>query len=590
MGELKLNINKYMDTILTVGILFLLIVSMVTPIVFGYDIKTTETEKDKDHKDYFFYYFNNYYPPNVSDYEKRFLIDYSFDDIESKELTVPIEDSPKTISAGPMESPWPIYCHDAYHTGQSSYSTADNPGIEKWRFECDWVEDTPIIDSDGTIYFGSCDRYLYAIYPNGMEKWKYKLGGNILGSSPAIAEDGTIYIGSWDGKLYAINSNGTLKWKFNSGDIIPSSPVIADDGTIYFGTEGEKVYAVNPNGTEKWHYETGSWITSDPAIGNDGTVYIGSMDYYLYALYSNGTLRWRFNTGDRIYGSPSIADDGTIYIGSSWDSYLYALYPNGTLKWKYGGAGTPNNPSIGSDGTIYAGYMDKLVALNPNGTLKWGFDIGNDRFIGKSAPAISADGIIYFGIHLGTPGHSTGGEIIAVNPNGTERWRKKIADEWVESSPSIAEDGTVYIGSSSLVSGDDFGYLHAFGTVEDNEPPSTPIITGTTEGNAGDSYTYTFVSNDPENYPLKYYIEWGDDTTTGWTWEYDSGEEVEISHTWSEQGTYEIRAKAMDISNYESDWGTLEVTMPVNQNIQINSQQSSTPLFFQILQRLLNIR
>jgi len=486
-----------------------------------------------------------------------------------------------------MDSPWPIHCHDTYHTGQSPYSTADNPGIEKWRFECNWLEDTPVIDNEGTVYFGCNDRYLYAIYPNGMEKWKYKTGGLILGSSPAINEDGTIYVGSWDGKLYAINSNGTLRWRFNSGDIIPSSPVIADDGTIYFGTEGKKVYAVNPNGTEKWHYETGSWITSDPAIGDDGTVYIGSMDYYLYALYPNGTLRWRFKIGDRIYGSPSIAEDGTIYIGSSWNSYLYALYPNGTLKWRYGGAGTPNNPSIGSDGTIYAGYMDKLVALNPNGSLKWEFYIGNDRFIGKSAPAISEDGTIYFGIHLGTPGDSNGGEIIAVNPNGTEQWRKKIADEWVESSPSITEDGTVYIGSSSLVSGDDFGYLHAFGTVEDNEPPSAPVITGETNGNVGDSYTYTFVSNDPENYPLKYYVEWRDNTSTGWTWEYDSGEEVEISHTWSEEGTYTIRAKAMDISNEESDWGTLKVTMPVNYNL---NQHYSRSLFLQILQRLPNTR
>ena len=572
-----------MDTILTIVILFLLIVSMVTPIVFGYDIKTIE--KDKDYKDDFYYYFNKYYPSNVSDYEKRFLIDYSSNDIESKELTLPIEISPKTISVGPIESPWPVKCHDTHHTGQSTYSTADNPGIEKWRFYSSGsVDDTPVIDSDGIIYckgaYNHLDRYLYAIYPNGIEKWKYEAGGLISDSSPAIDEDGTIYIGSWDGKLYAINSNGTLRWKFNSGDIIPSSPVIADDGTIYFGTEGKKVYAVNPNGTEKWHYTTGNWITSDPAIGDDGTVYIGSMDYYLYALYPNGSLRWRFNIGDRIYGSPSIADDGTIYVGSSWNGYLYALYPNGTLKWKYGGAGTPNNPSIGSDGTIYAGYLYNLVALSPNGSLKWEFYIGDDRFIGRSAPAISADGTIYFGIHLGVPGNSNGGEIIAVNPDGTERWRKRIANEGIDSSPSIAEDGTVYIGSWYVISE---GYLHAFGTVEDNEPPTPPIITGATNGNVGDSYTYTFVSNDPENYPLKYYVDWGDNTNTGWTWEYDSGEKVEISHTWSEQGTYAIKAKAMDISNYESEWGALIVTMPVNYQ---NIQQSQSSLFFRILRRI----
>jgi len=96
------------------------------------------------------------------------------------------------------------------------------------------------------------------------------------------------------------------------------------------------------------------------------------------------------------------------------------------------------------------------------------------------------------------------------------------------------------------------------------------------------SYTYTFVSSDPENFPVKYYVEWDDDTSYGWTGEYESGEEVTISHTWSEQGTYEIRAKAMDISNDESDWGTLEVSMPVNQ------QSYSFPLLQRLLERFPN--
>ena len=53
-----------------------------------------------------------------------------------------------------------------------------------------------------------------------------------------------------------------------------------------------------------------------------------------------------------------------------------------------------------------------------------------------------------------------------MNPNGTERWRKKIANLWVECAPIIAEDGAVYIGSSSSDSGDWYGFLHAFGIGE----------------------------------------------------------------------------------------------------------------------------
>jgi len=369
---------------------------------------------------------------------------------------------------GPIDSPWPMKCHDNKHKSRSPYSTADNPYDEIWRFETDgWVETTPTIDSDGTIYFGGdyggLTRYLFAINPNGTLKWKYKTGGLILGSSPAIAEDGTIYIGSWDCKLYAINPNGTLKWTVGTGGSIASSPAITDDGTIYFGTlggfeHGGYIVAVSPNGTLKWKCETGSGIndgiTGDPAIAEDGTIYIGSQDNYLYAMNPNGTLKWRYKTGDPIRGPPSIAEDGTIYIGSV-DKHLHAVYPNGTMRWKhYVGDEISTNPSIAEDGTIYCGG-NKFWAINPNGTRKWTFDMGSNRHVDASSPAISADGTIYFGTNIG---EMSGGEIIAVNPDGTERWRKKIAGLWVESSPSIGEDGTVYIGSSF----NERGYLHAF--------------------------------------------------------------------------------------------------------------------------------
>ncbi len=149
-------------------------------------------------------------------------------------------------------------------------------------------------------------------------------------------------------------------------------------------------------------------------------------------------------------------------------------------------------------------YWLVCPSIHPNGTLKWSYNLGTKRVIGKSSPTISADGTIYVGTHIG---EGAGGEIIAVNYNGTEKWRKKIADEWVDSSPSIGKDGTVYIGSASLVSGISFGYIHAFGPIETNEPPTKPNISGETNGNAGSKYEYTFVSNDPEGFPVKFYIE-----------------------------------------------------------------------------------
>jgi outer membrane protein assembly factor BamB len=427
------------------------------------------------------------------------------------------------------DSPWPMKCHDSKHTSRSPYSTADNPYDEMWRFESEnWFEICPIIASDGTIYIGDSWGGLFAINPDGTRKWKYTLGGQIIGSSPAIGEDGTIYIGSWDWKLYAINPNGTLKWKSGAGGEVYSSPAIGDDGTIYIGAMGPdnngRISAIAPDGARKWYYDTDNWITSDPAIADDGTIYIGSQDNYLYAMNPNGTLKWRYKTGHQVRGPPSIADDGTIYIGSV-DKHLHAVYPNGTMRWKhYVGDEISTNPSIAKDGTIY-GCGNKIWAINPNGTRKWTFNMGNGRHVDSSSPAISNDGIIYFGTNIG---EGEGGEIIAVNPDGTERWRKKIAGFWVESSPSIAEDGTVYIGSTYNM---DKSWLHAFNRADlsaDADGPHYGLI----------DIPVQFTGNGNGGYkPYTYHWDFGDGETS---------EEQNPTHTYTTPDNYTVTLTVTD--------------------------------------------
>jgi len=486
---------------------------------------------------------------------------------------------------GIANSSWPMKCHDLHHTSQSPYSTAGSPDCEeKWRYI--WrsgIEGSPVIGEDGTIYFGSYSGDFFALYPNGTLIWSYETD-SIIWSAPAIDEDGTVYVCSYDCYLYALNSDGSLKWKFHSGDSITSSPAIGNDGTIYFGNMENydgRIYAINPNGTEKWHYDTGDRIASDPAIGDDSTIYIGSADGYLYAMNPNGTLKWRFETDDWVKSHPSIADDGTIYVGS-FDGNTYAINPDGSEKWRFGNPGSgANSASIASDGTIYVAGTD-MYALSPNGSLKWTFDFGSSRNAAHSSPAISSDGTIYVGI---MHGEGLGGEIVVVNPDGTVKWRKYIANEWVDSSPCIAEDGTVYIGSGSIRLKDGYyypmGYLHAFGPIDSNNPPGTPSINGPLEGQVGEEQEYAFCSFDSDNNPVSFFIDWGEGNDPSWSGDYASGEDVRITHTWEEEGTYIIGVKARDTLGEESDWAYLEVTMPVN-------QQTSYPLFYWFLERFPN--
>jgi len=489
-----------------------------------------------------------------------------------------VSDSP------PMDSPWPMQCYNTHHTSRSPYNTAHIDGLEKWRFKCGNVDGSPIIDENEIIYFGDEKEYIYALYPNGTLKWTYKTNMWIT-SAPALTKDRTLYVGSWDHYLYALNSSsGELNWRFDAKGIIASSPAIGDDGTIYFGTmwdstTGNRIYAVNPDGSEKWQYKTGDSIISDPAIGDDGTIYIGSYDNYLYAMNPNGSLKWKFKTGDIVKGPPSIADDGTIYIGS-FDDYLYALYPNGTIKWKCKfDYGTGTNPSIASDNTIYFGSYKKLYAVYPNGTIRWFFNIGAYTNIAQSSSAISADGTIYVGTNIG---ETDGGELIAINPDGTLKWKKFISNLWVDSSPCIAKDGTIYIGSNCRIG----GYLHAFGPVDSNVPPEAPTIDGPINGADGDELEYMLKVVDPDNNPISFYIDWGDGTE-GWQFERASSEECWYGHTWNRKGNYTIKVKARDTLGEESDWAYLEVNIPRTRTSSYHWLFERFPLLERLLSLLL---
>ena len=104
-----------------------------------------------------------------------------------------------------------------------------------------------------------------------------------------------------------------------------------------------------------------------------------------------------------------------------------------------------------------------------------------------------------------------------------------------------------------------------------NNPPGAPKIEGPNSGNAGTAYNYTFTSIDSDEDDVYYYILWGDGYIEKWEGPYPSGTGFEISHTYDNKGTYLIEAKARDSEGYESNWTTMNVTMPRNKPREINN-------------------
>ena len=464
-------------------------------------------------------------PSHIYDTAGTYTVNFTAANSAGSNTTVSPDLISVTIAGGslPADSAWPKFGYDSQNTGRSVY---DGPQVytEKWTTKIGVVQySSPAIDSEGTIYVGSTDKHLYAVYPNGTNKWNYS-APYYVGNTPALSADGTIYFGS-GAYLVALSSDGTEKWILEDGGYTYCSPAIGSDGIIYTGSSTYGINAVYPNGTLKWSYTTGGNLNYNcPAFGSDGTIYLTSDDGNLYALNPEGTLKWEYQTGSsHIRSSPVIGADGTIYI-ECYDGYVYAISSGGALKWKYKAGSSSlsyGSPVIGPDGTIYVAEYSGggLHALNPDGTLKWAVSIEDSSV--RCSPVIGADGTIYINGYTS----STSGHIYAINPDGSTKWSQSIATRFW-SSAVIGPDGTLYLGSYS-------GYLYAFEKVVDfttdktsGESPLTVQFTGTSDRNV-----------------------------SSWSWDFGDGTNSTMqnpSHEYSSDGSYAVSLTITDQDSGET--------------------------------------
>jgi len=93
---------------------------------------------------------------------------------------------------------------------------------------------------------------------------------------------------------------------------------------------------------------------------------------------------------------------------------------------------------------------------------------------------------------------------------------------------------------------------------EINNIPSIPSLpVGPESGETGISYSYSTSSNDPDGDVIKYGWDWdGDNSVDEWTSFYASGSPVSTSHSWGSANTYNVKVKAMDVNNGQSDFST----------------------------------
>ncbi len=165
------------------------------------------------------------------------------------------------------------------------YAINSSDGSQIWSFDAEGdVQSTPFVDSNNTVYFGcnlrSTDgrRYVFALYSDGTEKWRFEIPAADVRGTPAVKPDGTVYIGGFGtGRFYAINQFAlpkSLKNKFitnNSGSVggVPVALDNSDDWLKGAASKGPwavrmEVYrSIDANTTAPvgyYRYELRAWV------------------------------------------------------------------------------------------------------------------------------------------------------------------------------------------------------------------------------------------------------------------------------------------------------------------------------------------
>ena len=290
--------------------------------------------------------------------------------------------------------------------------------------------------------------------------------------------------------------------------------------------------------------------------------------------YVNGYWEFDEGNGNTAHDSSGHDYDGTIY-GATWTTGHsgYALDYDGVDDYVSLDAYSENLGFNKTDDMIFSVYF-KTTSTDP-GCI---YSISHN-WVGQYPEVhigLNSDGNIKIQIWVGSCGHTT----ISEDTYNDGEWHYlKIIYHGTTANPTVDlyVDNDLDISITEWVcafSADEFkkarigsqsrdAIEYFDGTIDKlkiikygggNHQPSRPNIDGPQFGLNGEELSYTFVATDPEEDDVYYKIDWGDGEITNWIGPSESGEEITRSHSWSENGSYEITAKAKDF--WHEGWWT----------------------------------
>ena len=387
----------------------------------------------------------------------------------------------------PFAPPRVPYCYD--HAGRTDALRCPTGGAGSWLSGT--VEGRATLHGD-SLYVGRGDGALYALDARtGHERWRARTynpadpadpdGGGEVIAEPWVSADGTVYFGSYGvgpyetNALYAIAPDGTERWRY------PSREPSADASFL-------AALATSPDGTRL--YAAGFWrhggdasspfppsITPEDGARSSEPGWLFAFDIARPAGSGDERLLWSAELRDSDgwpVGATSlaVAADGTILVGGSSASLGYhavllafrdagdaaspawprtvsvagdrAAYTMGLALREEAGVTTRVYATSGNNSDVAGG---KLLALAPaDGAVVWALDPESVGAVGSvNGVALDRSGVAYVTAR-GRDG--SGGQVLAVDGDGALVFALPLDQPIDLARPILGPRGDLYVGGS----------------------------------------------------------------------------------------------------------------------------------------------
>ena len=318
----------------------------------------------------------------------------------------------------------------------------------------------PVFSPDGkTMYIPTSTPagHLFAIdVVSGEFKWVFAISQITYGGGALVAPDGTIYQcvrNATINNVYAINPNGTQKWAVKLDAAIGAFPALSADGVLYCLTNKSTLYALDASsGAIKWQQSLDGASGSAVAIDKAGNVYAGT-SAAIYSFKPNKEQNWKLEEVNVTEQATFALKDQVLYATLKNGGLVAVDMTNGTKKWTYPTTkGDAYFPIADKNGNVY--FTEKgsqtVHAVNASGSKIWEKNVGNN--LNYSGGALSTDGILYIGTQ-------SNNKVLGLDiTNGNIVFEETVGQQ-VMAAVSIGPDRRLYCGT---IGSNNIGSIKAF--------------------------------------------------------------------------------------------------------------------------------